>query len=108
MANKLGKILIALMIFAAAGMQLGAKPAAAQSSSGFYPVVKPNSYFIIAGGAVRFRGTGFAPNEHVDIAANGLAQTVQANVFGNFTTAPIPVGYGGGDQTFVFTGQDSN
>jgi|SRR5579872_3192133 len=107
------KILIALMLVSLVSVvsvgkisnEIRTVPTA--DAANFFPVVKPNKYFVIAGGEVTFHGIGFAANEPVDISANSLSQTIRANSRGAFTTGPVGLGYLGGNQTFMFSGENS-
>ncbi len=74
----------------------------------YYPFVTPTTYYVLPGGTVRFNGIRFAPNESVQITGNNIITNIQADTGGTFETGAFPVGYTAGEQTYRFTGINSN
>lgn len=78
--------------------------------AGFFPVVKPSSWFLIPGTQVSFSGMGFAPNETIAITSSTGASLTSATAdnSGNFNSQNFNVGFAAGQQTYTFKGQNSN
>lgn len=74
---------------------------------GFYPVVQPSNYYVVPGSTVNFTGQHFQPNEPITISGPGSSNTT-ADGGGSFTTANFSVPTSGGNQTYIFTGQNSH
>jgi large repetitive protein len=81
----------------------------------FTSLVTPDNYFVQPGQSVKFYGTGFAPNETIQVyqgQGQGLLPIASIKAdkgggFANQATTTIPFNAGGATITFKFVGQDS-
>jgi hypothetical protein len=77
----------------------------------YYPNVSPSVYYVLPGKTLSFNGSGFLPNEVVNVY-NGTTEvaTTQANAKGNVVlggTVTIPLTDGGTSQNYTLVGQTS-
>ncbi len=71
----------------ATGSLSGAHTSVGVTLARFYGSVTPSSYFAYPGAMISYHGTGFAPNETVNIQSGTSMSSIVANSLGNFTTA---------------------
>jgi large repetitive protein len=71
--------------------------------------VQPGAQTVRPGGSAHFMGSGFAPNEMVEITESGaLAQSAMADSMGSFSVAvTIPASAAGQSRIYSFKGQQS-
>jgi len=91
------------------GRDSGAQALVNITVGALYPEISPSSYYILPGHQITITGSGFAPNETVDININGNITGVSANSSGGFTSAliTIPFGVPGNSLNIVAKGQTS-
>ncbi len=71
----------------------------------FYPNVVPSSYFVLPGGPVSFQGSGFLPNEGINVTLNGnIVTSTTADASGNFMTAQINTPFAPTNKTYHIAG----
>jgi hypothetical protein len=96
------------------GESSGASATAYEYVNAFYPSASPNSYYVMPGTSLGFNGSGYAPNETVDVsdAATGIQiSSFSTDASGDFKNAGsfiVPASYAGLTKKFVLTGTTSN
>ncbi len=97
-----------------AGEASGASTVAYEYVNGFYPYASPSSYYVLPLTSLGFTGSGFAPNETVNVtdAVSGAAiSSFKATSDGSFANAgafSVPASYAGTSKSFVLTGSLSH
>lgn len=96
------------------GFSSGANASALFYVGGFYPTVTPSIYWAYPGDTVTFSGSGFAPNERVNVFEDSAASSsanFQVNSAGTFSdtgTVVIPIGISATSTTFSLVGASSS
>lgn len=92
--------------FTATGQNSGATSNVEITLGSLYPTITPDSWYIMSGRPVSFSGSGFAPNENVQLT-NGAAilATFPTDGTGSFSNQTVTTGFGmNRDITYTFTG----
>jgi large repetitive protein len=71
------------------GVSSGAIATVPITLAGFYPSITPSSYYSAPGGILSLAGSGFAPNEQVQVSLGTNTQTVTANSMGAFNISSV-------------------
>jgi hypothetical protein len=91
----------------AIGSMSGARATAMITVGQLYPTVSPSDYYLLPAQNLEFRGSGFVPEETVDIRIGTTTlASVQANAFGNFVRSTVAPARSGGVE-YTFTGRTS-
>jgi hypothetical protein len=97
-----------------AGELSGASTVAYEYINAFYPSASPSSYYIMPDTSLGFNGSGFAPNETVNVTSAVSGAQLSSFVTdstGSFTDAgsfSVPASYAGMSEKFVLTGTESD
>lgn len=97
-----------------AGEASGASAVAYEYVNGFYPSAAPSSYYVMPAASLGFTGSGFAPNETVNVSDADSGTKVSSfttDKNGSFTDAGsfvVPASYAGLTKKFVLTGTTSD
>jgi large repetitive protein len=81
---------------------------------GFYPSAAPSSYYLLPTQTLSFTGSGFAPNETINVtetAQTTVLSSFTADATGAFTAKggfSLPVSFQGTTRSFTLTGAQSN
>ncbi len=78
--------------------------------AGYAPAVSPSAWFVLPGQAVTYNGTGFAPNETIQVKlGSSVLGTATTNASGAFTTSGIalPISLHNTTATLTFNGSVS-
>ncbi len=76
--------------YSVVGASSGASVAVPITRAGFYPTLTPSAYYSAPGGTITLGGSGFAPNETVNITL-GTSGSTTAHTDSTGAVAPIPV-----------------
>jgi hypothetical protein len=96
------------------GVSSGAEAIAYQYINGFFPSASPSSYYVLPQSTLSFTGSGFAPNETVNVsdATSGTVySSFTTTATGSFTNAggfTVPSSAAGSTIKFVLAGKTSN
>jgi hypothetical protein len=97
-----------------AGELSGASTVAYEYINAFYPSASPSSYYVMPNDSLGFNGSGFAPNETVNVTSATSGTQLSSFVTdktGSFADAGafvVPASYAGMSEKFVLSGTESD
>jgi len=89
------------------GATSGAQTSDTISIGQLYPSITPSTWYAAAGSAIGVSGSGFAPNEMVNVIAGSSNASSTADTNGNFSLESLQLPKGGGTVSITATGAQS-
>jgi hypothetical protein len=93
------------------GATSGASTTVTTGVGAYYPSISPSTYYVLPGGAISFSGSGFMPNETVDVLSGTIKlATTTADATGVVMSTPVvtvPTSAAGTNQNYSLVGESS-